>query len=119
MKEGLVELLEGIAATKNLAQRAQLLRKVTDLFVVGSASFSEDQVETFDGVLSELIENIELAARVACANRLARIPNAPGMVMRALAFDDAIEVAAPVLAYSARLDEAVLAENARTKSQDH
>jgi uncharacterized protein (DUF2336 family) len=36
-----------------------------------------------------------------------------------LAFDDAIEVAAPVLEHSERLDNATLVENARTKSQRH
>jgi uncharacterized protein (DUF2336 family) len=36
-----------------------------------------------------------------------------------LAFDDTIEVAAPVLAHSVRLDDDALVENARTKSQGH
>ena len=36
-------------------------------------------------------------------------------VIRLLAFDDAIEVAAPVLTHSVRLNDAALAENARTK----
>jgi uncharacterized protein (DUF2336 family) len=40
-------------------------------------------------------------------------------VIRLLAFDDEIEVAAPVLAHSLRLDDAALVENARTKSQNH
>jgi uncharacterized protein (DUF2336 family) len=36
-----------------------------------------------------------------------------------LAFDDAIEVAGPVLSHSLRLDDTTLSENARTKGQDH
>jgi uncharacterized protein (DUF2336 family) len=40
-------------------------------------------------------------------------------VVRSLAFDDMIDVAAPVLAHSEQLDEPTLIENARTKSQGH
>jgi uncharacterized protein (DUF2336 family) len=39
--------------------------------------------------------------------------------MHTLAFDDVIEVAAPVLSMSDRLDDEALIENARQKSQDH
>jgi uncharacterized protein (DUF2336 family) len=39
--------------------------------------------------------------------------------MRSLAFDDEIEVAAPVLVHSEQLSDADLVENASTKSQDH
>jgi uncharacterized protein (DUF2336 family) len=69
--------------------------------------------------MGKLVENIELAARAAFGDRLARVPNAPGKVIRALAFDNAVEVAAPVLTHSARLDDATLTENARTKGQGH
>ncbi len=40
-------------------------------------------------------------------------------MIRALAFDDAIDVAGPVLARSEQLDNVTLVENARTKSQQH
>jgi uncharacterized protein (DUF2336 family) len=53
------------------------------------------------------------------ASRIAAVADAPGKVIRTLAFDDTIEVAAPVLTHSARLDDAALVENARTKSQAH
>ena len=69
--------------------------------------------------MSKLVETIELAARAAFGSRIATVSDAPGKVIRTLAFDDAIEVAAPVLAHSARLDDATLVENARTKSQGH
>jgi Uncharacterised protein conserved in bacteria (DUF2336) len=44
---------------------------------------------------------------------------APSKVVRTLAFDDAVEVAAPVLTHSDQLDDQALVENARTKSQGH
>jgi uncharacterized protein (DUF2336 family) len=118
-QEDLIDQLEGVLASKDISKRAEMLRRVTDLFIQGSGRFSADQVELFDEVMNRLVENIEIAARITFGSRLAKVPDAPGRVIRRLAFDDAIEVAAPVLAYSTRLDDAALAENARTKSQSH
>ncbi|UQR65077.1 DUF2336 domain-containing protein [Bradyrhizobium sp. C-145] len=117
--DNLIGQLESMLATKDISKRAEVLRRVTDLFVYGSGKFTDKQIDFFDDVMGKLIEHIELAARAAFGSRLAKLPDAPGRIMRSLAFDDAIEVAAPVLAHSLRLDEAALAENARTKSQDH
>src|SRR4029453_4359664 len=47
------------------------------------------------------------------------IDSAPPLTIRALAFDDVIEVAGPVLSQSTRLDDKTLIENARSKSQAH
>src|SRR5271156_4302748 len=87
-----IDQLEGMVANQDLSRRAEVLRRVTDLFVHGSGKFSEEQIELFDEVMSKLVENIELAARAALGDRLALFPDAPGRVIRALAFDDAIEV---------------------------
>jgi uncharacterized protein (DUF2336 family) len=108
-----------VLASKDLSKRAEVLRRVTDLFVYGSGNFTDEKIDLFDEVMSKLVENIEIAARVAFGSRLARISDAPRRVIRTLAFDDAVEVAAPVLAHSPRLDEAALVENARTKTQGH
>lgn len=115
----LIDELEGALASKNLSKRGEVLRRVTDLFIHGSGGFSEEQIGLFDEVMSALVESVELAARVAFGSRLAKVTDAPGKVIRKLAFDDAIEVAAPVLTHSARLDEATLVENARTRGQGH
>lgn len=118
-QENLIDQLEGVLACRDLSQRAEILRRVTDLFIYGSGKFSEDQIGLFDGLMCRLVGEIELAARVAFGNRMAGVADAPGKVIRTLAFDDAIEVAAPVLTHSARLDDAALVENARSKSQAH
>ena len=115
----LINELEDALAHGSAERRAKTLRRVTDLFVFGSSHFSGDHIAVFDGVFSHLIADIELSARVALADRLAAISNAPPRVIRTLAFDDAIEVAGPVLKQSAQLDNAALVENARTKSQQH
>jgi uncharacterized protein (DUF2336 family) len=116
---GLIDQLEDAFDNKDLARRAEVLRKVTDLFVLKSGTFSEDQIALFDTVMGKLVENIESAARAQFGSRIAKLPDAPRGIVRMLASDPAIEVAGPVLTHSERLDVDTLVENARTQSQDH
>ena len=81
--------------------------------------YSDEQVGLFDDVFQCLIDHIETSAKMLLANRLAPIDTAPPLTIRALAFDDVIEVAGPVLSQSMRLDDKTLIENARSKSQAH
>ena len=97
-----------IAAGSN-GQRREMLQRVTDLFIVGSSAYSDDEIDLFDDVITRLAAEIEQSARALLAVRLAPIPNAPPKIMRALASDDSIDVAAPVLAQS---DEPMLVETA-------
>jgi uncharacterized protein (DUF2336 family) len=101
------------------ADRVEALRYVSDLFEFGSEQFSDDQIAEFDLVLMRLIAEVEISARVMLANRLASIRNAPPSIIRNLAFDDAIDVAGPILTRSGRLSSAILVENAKTKGQAH
>ena len=119
LENGLIDQLEAALASRELSKRAELLRKVADLFVFGSGKFTDEQIDLFDEVMSTLLRTIECAARASFGSRLSRLPDAPRRTIRLLAFDDAPEVAMPILEHSPRLDEARLAENARTKSQDH
>jgi uncharacterized protein (DUF2336 family) len=118
-QSSLITQLEGALASRDLSKRAEMLGQITDLFMRGSGNFTADQIDLFDEVMGKLVEQIELTARAAFGSRLAKCSNAPGRVIRLLAFDDEIEVAAPVLKHSTRLGDAALAENARTKSQAH
>jgi len=119
MYEGLLDQLEDAIGGGSLSRRADVLRRVTDLFMSASGSFSEPQLELFDEVMTRLAEGVELAARASFGSRLATAVDAPLNVIRMLAFDQAIEVAGPVLAQSARVTEEMLVENAKTMSQDH
>jgi uncharacterized protein (DUF2336 family) len=114
-----IDQLENVLASRDLTKRGEVLRRVADLFVQGSGKFSDEQIDLFDDVMSMLVEKVELAARVAFGSRLARVSDAPPEVMRKLAFDDVIEVAAPILTHSTRLDEPTLVANARSKGQGH
>jgi uncharacterized protein (DUF2336 family) len=115
----LISDLEDAIAHKDVAHRAETLRRLTDLFVLGSPRYSGEQIALFDDVMSRLIDEVEVSARAAFGHRLATVPNAPPKVMRELAMDNAIEVAGPVLMHSEQIDDVTLVESARTKSQDH
>jgi uncharacterized protein (DUF2336 family) len=111
--------IEGAVANGSGDRRGEMLRRVTDLFIVGAGRFSEAEVALFDDVIARLTVDIEISARALLAVRLAPIPNAPPRMIRALAFDDAIDVAGPVLSHSDRLDELALVENASSKGAEH
>jgi uncharacterized protein (DUF2336 family) len=81
--------------------------------------YSEDEIWTFGVVIGRLADEIEVEVRAQLSERLAGFDQAPINVIHKLAFDDAIEVARPVLEGSTRLDDATLIANARSKSQAH
>ena len=112
------ELVSPVAGA-TAKHRHKIIDRVTDLFAAGSRSYSDEQISLFDDVLRRLAADIEIKARAKLAHRLAVIDNAPPVLIRSLAFDDAIEAAEPVLIYSERLTDDDLVENATTKSQDH
>jgi uncharacterized protein (DUF2336 family) len=97
--------------------RARALWHTTDLMIAGG--FSDDEIWTFGEVVTRLADEIEVAARAQLAERLARFDQAPANIIHKLAFDDAIEVAGPVLRESKQLETYALVANACTKSQAH
>jgi len=115
----LLDELETTLAHGTVARRVETLRRVTDLFLNGAVDYSDAQIEVFDDVFDCLLDTMETSARILLAQRLGPEPSAPPKIIRTLAFDDLIEVAAPVLSQSERLDDTTLIDNARTKSQGH
>jgi uncharacterized protein (DUF2336 family) len=111
--------LEEVIQHGSREKRIETLRRITNLFVDGAEHFNEDHVQLFDDVLVRLIDEIESKARTELSNRLAPVSNAPVGVIKTLAKDDDIDVAAPVLRQSPRIAEADLVDIARTKSQGH
>ena len=81
-------------------------------------NYSDDQVDVFDDVISRLAVKIEEQARAELAKRLAPVARAPIAVIRSLARDESIVVAAPVLTHSPRLTEEELLSIARGEGQD-
>jgi uncharacterized protein (DUF2336 family) len=97
--------------------RAKALSYATDMLMVGR--YADDEIWMFGEVIGRLADAIEVAARAQLAKRLANESHAPINVIKKLAFDDAIDVAGPVLQHCERLDSKTLISNIRTKSQPH
>jgi len=117
--QSLIDELEGVVAHRNIGSRADVLRRVTDLFVTGSDRFDTEQRALFDDIMGRLVGEIENSARAAFGERLATIANAPPKVSCMLALDDSIEVARPLLMKSDQLDDETLITGAKTKGQEH
>src|SRR5277367_1321471 len=109
--------LEEAVARGTPESRARALWHTADLMIAGR--FSDDEIWTFGEVVSRLAAEIEVAARAQLSERLARFDRAPVNIIHKLAFDDAIEVAGPVLRESRQLETYALVANACTKSQAH
>jgi len=118
-RRSLIDELDGAISGRNIASRADMLRRITDLFMAGAGRFDDAQRALFDDIMGRLVEEIDKSARAAFGARLAALANAPRRVSRKLALDDSIEVAGPLLTHSDQLDDDTLVAGARTKSQDH
>ncbi|MBN8963235.1 MAG: DUF2336 domain-containing protein [Rhizobiales bacterium] len=118
-KINLLDELQTALAHGTVARRVETLRRVTDLFLHAVDDYSDEQIDLFDDVFHCLMRHIETSAKVMLSNRLAPVAKAPPQTARTLAFDDLIEVAAPMLAQSERLTDDMLIASARSKSQAH
>jgi uncharacterized protein (DUF2336 family) len=115
----LIDDLETSIKQGNPDSRVQTLRRITDLFLHDANRLNDEQISVFDDVLCLLAEKIEKTALVELGQKLAPVDMAPIRVIKRLARDEEIEVAAPVLTGSRRLTTADLVEIAQTKSQAH
>ena len=104
-EQSIIDEIEGTFASGSTEKQAEILRRVTDLFMAGAESYSEEHVDLFDGVISRIAEKIETKARAELAHRLAPIDNAPPMTVLQLAHDESIDVAGPILSRSNRLTD--------------
>jgi uncharacterized protein (DUF2336 family) len=111
--------LEAAIQGGSAEKRAEMLRRVTDLFVNTAPRVTEAQAGLFDDVFEQLIKEIEWKAVLELSERMSSVENAPDRLIRRLAHDDAIEISGPVLARSDRLGDEDLVAIARTKSQAH
>ena len=114
-----IQEINSTIAQSSSERRAGMLRHLTDLFLVGSDQYSDDEMALFDDVFVRLIETIEQSSRALLAIRLGPLSKAPPKILRILACDNAIDVASPILIKSERLDDPSLIECAKTKSQEH
>jgi uncharacterized protein (DUF2336 family) len=99
--------------------RHQTLRAVTDLFLSSAPQLDEGRIDVFDNVFESLLGESDLECVVDLSQRMAPIGNAPPRLIRRLATDDRIAVAAPVLTQSQRLSTDDLHKIALEKGNDH
>ncbi|RAI39324.1 DUF2336 domain-containing protein [Rhodoplanes roseus] len=115
----LIEELSTVLARGSADRRSEVLRRVTDLFLVGADQFGEDHVALFDDVMEQLVDTVERYALVRLGLQLSNVSNAPVNTIGRLCHHDDITISGPVLERSTRLTDEVLADVARTKSQAH
>jgi len=119
LPESFIDEIEAAVNDDSPEKRVATLRKITDLFLHGANQLTEEQIGVFDDVLCRITEGIEKAALAELGKRLAPVDNAPIDVVRRLAKDEEIAVAAPILTGSNRLTTPDLVEIARIKGQAH
>jgi uncharacterized protein (DUF2336 family) len=110
--------LDSVLSRAPAAWRGTTLRRLTDLFLLDAASYSDDQVAVFDDVISRLIEKIERRTLVELSNKLAQVENAPIKVVGTLARHSDMLVAGPLLEKSNVLTDADLVEIADKDKRD-
>ena len=115
----IIDELADMFSSKSVGQQADVLKRVTDLFLSGADGYDSEQLEAFDSVLTRLSRQIETIARVTMAERLSIHPRAPAALMEQLAADPEIDVARPVLVHCTNLSETALIETAKSRGQSH
>jgi uncharacterized protein (DUF2336 family) len=118
-QQSLISEIEQAIGSGSTGARVEMLRRVTDLFIGHAENLQDDGIDLFDDVIGRLSTVMEEAVRAELANRLAPVRNAPKNVIKSLAGDDSIKVAAPILSQSTRLGDADLVEIASSKGQGH
>jgi uncharacterized protein (DUF2336 family) len=115
----LIAELETAVRSGSAEARVTKLRQVTDLFLAGSSSMTDEQIKVFDDVMCRLTARIETKVLSELGQRLAPVDNAPIETIKQLAWNDAITVAGPVLATSKRLTTTDLTKIAQVRGQAH
>jgi uncharacterized protein (DUF2336 family) len=100
------------------ANGARILSNITNL-LLSATSYDQEQIRLYDEVIGRLITRIGTLALVELSEQIAPINYAPPNVIRALAVNDDIRVAGPVLTQSPCLTDDTLVTIANEKSQAH
>ncbi|MDH5749601.1 MAG: DUF2336 domain-containing protein [Rhodospirillales bacterium] len=99
-------------------RRRELLREVTDLFMVHSEHLNPSETEHFNDIMGKVAFELEMKVRKELAERLSETDAAPHELITKLANDE-IEVARPVLMKSNVLKNSDLIDIVRSQGQDH
>jgi uncharacterized protein (DUF2336 family) len=100
-------------------RRAEMAKHLADLLSANANRYSGDEMTLIDDVFARLVVTIEESSRALLATQLAPLAKAPPRILSALACDDAIVVASPILTECEALPDRTLVKCSETKSQDH
>ncbi len=113
----LKQLIE-VAKEDSSDKRRDLLREITDVFMVAPDRYSSSEMQHFDVIMTRVTQNVESALRRELADKLADIPTAPRGLLTQLAHDE-FSVAEPILKRSSALSEKDLVRIIQQRSQQH
>jgi uncharacterized protein (DUF2336 family) len=117
--QSLIAELESSLNTGSSAQRSDILRRVTDLFLTNGENYNDAHIGVFDDVMNHLVVKIEGHALIELSGRLAPVDFAPSRIVNRLARDDNMAVAGPILEKSTVLTDNDLIDISKTKTQNH
>ena len=100
-------------------KRQETLRAVADMFLNQAPHLDDAKIEHFDDVLGVLLNDADQTELTALSARMAPIENAPRRLIKRLASDSDIAIAAPVLEQSPRLTTEDLCDIAQSGSNSH
>ena len=109
--------LVDLAKESSSDKRRELLREVTDVFLDSAHDCSDAEKSYFGEIISKVSTGMDVAVRKHLAARLADNPNAPLVLIKGFAMDEA-EIAREVLSRSPVLKDDDLISVAETGNQD-
>ncbi|WP_024509598.1 DUF2336 domain-containing protein [Bradyrhizobium sp. ARR65] len=115
----LIPGLDDIVRHGNPERRAEVARRIAELFFRDAARLRPSHVDLFDDILIDLVPYVETIMRAELSERFSLLGNAPRSLVGQFARENEILVAGPVLRRSPVLDEEILLEVARLKGQGH
>jgi uncharacterized protein (DUF2336 family) len=117
--ESLLDELDDTLSRVTGSRRLIMLRQMTDLFLAGAPTYSEELASLFDTIIKRLSEGVESKALVELSHRLADTDTTAIDTVARLSASDDVAVAGPVLEKSPALTDNHLVSIARTKGQGH
>ena len=111
--------IDALVTQQDQSKLINKLERLVDQFLSAVEHYSDEQIATFDDVISRMAAMVDPRALEQLSRRLSTEPNAPPGMLRQLATHDRIEVAEPVLVKSECLEQDELVEFVETQPQTH
>jgi uncharacterized protein (DUF2336 family) len=114
-----IEALLELARAEEADAKSQIADDLSEIIYVDGAPLNPREMDIATDILRKLVREAETAVRQRMSERLAKDPRAPRDLVVALATDDEILVARPILTMSAALRDKDLIDIVRQKTRQH